>query len=43
MAVDNMDWEEILGSLAGDDTILVIAKHKDQVTKVMERFEKFLG
>lgn len=42
-AVDNMDWEEILGSLAGDDTILVIAKHKDQVTKVMERFEKFLG
>ena len=42
-AVDNMDWEEILGSLAGDDTILVIAKHKDQVTKVMERFEKFLS
>ncbi|HKM39718.1 MAG TPA: arginine repressor [bacterium] len=42
-AIDNMDWEEILGSLAGDDTILVIVKYKNRVAEVMERFEEFLN
>ncbi|NMA54633.1 MAG: arginine repressor [Firmicutes bacterium] len=42
-AVDNMDWKEVLGSLAGDDTILVIVKDKDQVLGVMKRFKELLG
>lgn len=42
-AVDNVDWEEILGTLAGDDTILIIVKHKDRAPDVVERFEEFLG
>jgi transcriptional regulator of arginine metabolism len=42
-AVDSTDWEEILGTLAGDDTILIIVKHKDKVPDVIERFEEFLG
>lgn len=41
--VDNVDWEEILGTLAGDDTILVIVKHKDKTPELIERFEEFLN
>ena len=42
-AVDNMDSEEILGSLAGDDTILVILKHKNRAQEVLKRFEELLS
>ncbi|NLG86803.1 MAG: arginine repressor [Firmicutes bacterium] len=42
-AVDSIDWEEILGTLAGDDTILIIVKHKDKVPELITRFEEFLG
>ncbi|HHV07999.1 MAG TPA: arginine repressor [Firmicutes bacterium] len=42
-AVDNVDWEEILGSLAGDDTILIIVKNKEEAPEVIKRFEEFLG
>lgn len=42
-AVDSIDWEEILGTLAGDDTILIIVKHKDKAPELITRFEEFLG
>lgn len=36
--IDNLDWEEILGTICGDDTILIICR-TDQVTdEISQRF-----
>lgn len=37
-AVDNLKWAQIVGTLAGDNTILVIIRNKDEVEAVMEKF-----
>ncbi|HWJ04004.1 MAG TPA: arginine repressor [Verrucomicrobiae bacterium] len=37
--VDGINWPEILGTVGGDDTILVIVKPKDAVEAVVRRFE----
>jgi len=38
-ALDREEWPEVLGTLAGDDTILVILRDDDQVTIVTRRIE----
>lgn len=40
--VDNAHWPEILGTVAGDDTLLVIVKPKEMVQEVMRRFQKLI-
>lgn len=40
--VDSITWKEIIGTVAGDDTILVIVKPKEAVEMVMERFRSLL-
>jgi transcriptional regulator of arginine metabolism len=40
--IDYLGWKEILGSVAGDDTILVIAKPKEAVPDLIEKFSKFM-
>ncbi|MBD8070392.1 transcriptional regulator AhrC/ArgR [Bacillus sp. PS06] len=36
--IDNLDWDEILGTICGDDTILIICR-SDQVTEeISQRF-----
>jgi transcriptional regulator of arginine metabolism len=37
VALDNEDWPEVVGTLAGDDTILVIAADKATAEKVRKR------
>jgi transcriptional regulator of arginine metabolism len=39
LAIDWEDWPEVLGTIAGDDTILVICREPDQVPKVQRRIE----
>jgi transcriptional regulator of arginine metabolism len=39
LAIDWEDWPEVLGTIAGDDTILVICREPDQVSKVQRRIE----
>ncbi|MFC0471013.1 transcriptional regulator AhrC/ArgR [Halalkalibacter kiskunsagensis] len=36
--IDNLDWTEIMGSICGDDTILIICKRKEECPGVTERF-----
>lgn len=36
-AVDRVAWEEVLGTIAGDDTILVISRHPTGGTALAER------
>ncbi|MFN7993334.1 MAG: arginine repressor [Bryobacteraceae bacterium] len=38
VALDNEEWPEIVGTLAGDDTILVIAPDNPTAEKVRDRF-----
>lgn len=39
LIIDNEGLDEIIGSVAGDDTILVIIKPKSAVSKIMEYFQ----
>jgi len=41
--LDNSNWEEVIGTVAGDDTILLIIKPKEAVPGVLERITTLLG
>ncbi|MDR3602898.1 MAG: arginine repressor [Desulfosporosinus sp.] len=41
--MDNSNWEEVIGTVAGDDTILLIIKPKEVVPVVLERLTTLLG
>lgn len=42
-ALDDMKWEEILGSIAGDDTVMCVARTCEQAVAVMERLRSILN
>jgi transcriptional regulator of arginine metabolism len=39
-ALDDLDWKEVVGTLAGDDSILVIVRKKQQVEAILKRLYK---
>jgi len=39
-AIDQIGWQEIIGTVGGDDTILVIVKPKRVTADVLNRFEE---
>lgn len=41
-AIDHSGWKELLGTVAGDDTILMIIKPRDAVCQVIERIDEML-
>ncbi|MDI3540772.1 Arginine repressor [Koleobacter methoxysyntrophicus] len=41
-AIDGLHWKEIVGTIAGDDTILVIARSKAVVKDLLERFNNLM-
>lgn len=41
-AVDQAKWPEIIGTVAGDDTILVIVKPKEAVSLTIHKFNSLL-
>jgi transcriptional regulator of arginine metabolism len=36
-AFDDLDWPEVVGTVAGDDTIMAVIRNKSQVKDVLER------
>ncbi|MDW7673054.1 MAG: arginine repressor [Bacillota bacterium] len=40
--IDGSGWDEIIGTVAGDDTILVIVKPKEMVDTVLAKFQDLL-
>ena len=40
--LDRSGWKELLGTVAGDDTILLIIKPREAVEQVMERIDEML-
>ncbi len=42
-AIDGADWPEILGTLGGDDTVLVIVEQPEKTAMIAQRFEDMRG
>lgn len=42
-AIDYAGWQEIIGTVAGDDTILIIIKPKRATLQVLGRFKELAG
>jgi transcriptional regulator of arginine metabolism len=40
--IDNLDWEEILGTICGDDTILIICRKEEETITISNRFLEML-
>lgn len=38
--VDSLNWKEIVGTIAGDDTILVVIREEEKVREVINRFRQ---
>ncbi len=41
-AIDNMRWTEVLGTLAGDNTIMVVVRTNEETPAIVERFQEIL-
>jgi len=41
-AIDVLDWDEVLGTVAGDNTILVVARSKKVVKDILDRLGEIL-
>lgn len=42
LLIDNEDLTEVIGTVAGDDTVLVVVKPKEAVTDVLLHFDNYL-
>ncbi|HEX3015714.1 MAG TPA: arginine repressor [Desulfobacteria bacterium] len=40
--IDGSNWPEVIGTVGGDDTILVIVKPREAVNEVIHKFESLL-
>ncbi|MDQ0256243.1 transcriptional regulator of arginine metabolism [Evansella vedderi] len=40
--IDNLDWNEIMGTICGDDTILIICREQHNTEEISERFLEML-
>lgn len=41
--IDYEDWPEVVGTIAGDDTVLIICADAEQAAKLKTRIEGYLG
>lgn len=41
-AIDAMKWNEVVGSIAGDDTIMCVIRTTDDTVKVMDKINKIV-
>jgi transcriptional regulator of arginine metabolism len=42
-ALDEQDWPEAIGTIAGDDTILMVCRDRDDAKKLAERIQEMLA
>lgn len=40
--IDGLQWEEIMGTICGDDTILIIIRQKEKTKEMVDRFNEIL-
>jgi len=41
--IDNVNWEEVIGTLAGDDAIFMVVKPMEDTEKVLKRISDIIG
>lgn len=41
-AIDSMKWDEVLGTIAGDNTLLVIARSEEAVEAMTARLHELI-
>jgi transcriptional regulator of arginine metabolism len=41
--IDSLEWSSIMGTICGDDTILIICRSKEQSGIIVEQFLAMLG
>ncbi|NLG84323.1 MAG: arginine repressor [Firmicutes bacterium] len=39
--LDDLEWPEVVGILAGDDTILMVVRRREQTEEIVERLYRF--
>ncbi|MGE5605104.1 MAG: arginine repressor [Bacteroidota bacterium] len=39
-ALDDLDWPEVVGTVAGDNTILMVIRSKEAVPEILKRFNQ---
>ncbi|GAX90923.1 transcriptional regulator AhrC/ArgR [Effusibacillus lacus] len=40
--IDALNWDQIIGTIAGDDTILIICRNREETPAIVDRFLEFL-
>ncbi|MFZ0663078.1 MAG: ArgR family transcriptional regulator [Acidobacteriaceae bacterium] len=43
LGIDHEDWGEVVGTLAGDDTVLIICPDQRRASSLRERLERIIG
>ena len=43
LAIDHEDWEEVVGTIAGDDTVLIICPDQKRASQLRTRLEEMIG
>jgi transcriptional regulator of arginine metabolism len=43
LAIDHEEWHEVVGTLAGDDTVLIICPDPKRASTMRERLERMIG
>ncbi|HQA48781.1 MAG TPA: arginine repressor, partial [Bacillota bacterium] len=41
--IDALDWPEVVGTIAGDDTIFVLSRNEKNAVNTMEKLKKLMG
>ncbi len=41
-AIDSLKWEEILGSIAGDDTLIIVCRAEKIAEEIVNKFNKMI-
>ena len=42
LAIDSLEWPEIVGTIAGDDTIFVAVRQQDDVNRLIVKFRELM-
>ena len=42
VALDNLKWDGIIGTIAGDDTIMIVARNNNSALELSKQFKKYI-
>ncbi len=42
-AIDSLKWQEILGSIAGDDTLIIVCRAEKIAEEIVDKFNKMIN